>query len=171
VPEPVRLIGLDPSLTRTGWGIIDVKGRDFAFVASGAVRTNPKQTMAERLGHLDCELGKVLETHGPAEAALEQIFVNRNPRSTLALGLARGAVFVSVARRQMPVHEYAPATVKQAVTGQGNASKERVAALVRALLPKATLETHDASDALAVAICHANHARSHARLVVTGGCP
>lgn len=164
----MRLIGLDPSLTRTGWGIIDVKGRELDFVASGAIRTNPKQTMAERLGHLDRELGAVLDAHDPTEAVVEQIFVNRNPRSTLALGLARGAVFASVARRELRVHEYAPATVKQAVTGHGNASKEQVAALVRMLLPRAIVETHDASDALAVAICHANHARTLARLAHSG---
>ncbi len=167
----MRLIGLDPSLSRTGWGIIDVAGRELAFVASGAVRTYPRQTMAERLGRLDRELGEVLEAHRPAAAAIEQIFVNRNPRSTLALGLARGAAFVAVARRSLPVHEYSPSTVKLAVTGEGRAGKEQVAALVRRILPAAVAETHDASDALAVAICHASHARTYARLTVTGGRP
>ncbi len=165
----MRLIGLDPSLRCTGWGIIDVAGRDLAFVASGAVRTDPRETMARRLGRLDRELGAILDSHDPEAAAIEKIFVNRNPRSTLALGLARGAAFVAVARRDLPVHEYAPTTVKLAVTGQGNADKERVAALVCGLMPAAAAETLDASDALAVAICHASRTRPHARFVVTGG--
>ncbi len=125
--------------------------------------------MAERVGRLDHELGKILETHAPTEAALEKIFVNRNPRSSLALGLARGAIFGSVARRKLQVHEYAPATVKQAVTGHGNASKTQVATWVGMLLPGATMDTHDASDALAVAICHASHARAFGSARTVGG--
>ncbi len=165
----MRLIGLDPSLVQTGWGIIDVQGRDLSFVASGAIRTRSGHPMAERLGLIDDELGKVLALHEPDEAALEQVFGNRNPRSTLALGQARGAVFVAVARRSLPVHEYAATTVKQAVTGHGHASKEQVAALVRMQLPRSKAETHDASDALAVAICHANHALMHARTIRARG--
>ena len=159
----MRLIGLDPSLVQTGWGIVDVQGRDLSFVASGAIRTRSGHPMAERLGLIDDELGRVLALHEPDEAALEQVFGNRNPRSTLALGQARGAVFVAVARRRLPVHEYAATTVKQAVTGHGHASKEQVAALVRMQLPRSVAKTHDASDALAVAICHANHALMQAR--------
>lgn len=165
----MRLIGLDPSLVQTGWGIIDVQGRDLSFVASGAIRTRPRDTMAERLSVIDAELGAVLASHEPDEAALEQVFGNRNPRSTLALGQARGAVIVAVARCRLPVHEYAATTVKQAVTGHGHASKEQVATLVRMQLPRSKAETHDASDALAVAICHANHALMHARTARAGG--
>ncbi len=165
----MRLIGLDPSLVQTGWGIIDVQGRNLSFVASGAIRTRTRDTLAERLGLIDAELGKVLASHAPDEAALEQVFGNRNPRSTLALGQARGAVIVAVARGRLPVHEYAATTVKQAVTGHGHASKEQVAALVRMQLPRSKAETHDASDALAVAICHANHALMQARTARAGG--
>lgn len=165
----MRLIGLDPSLVQTGWGIIDVQGRNLSFVASGAIRTRTRDTLAERLGLIDAELGKVLASHAPDEAALEQVFGNRNPRSTLALGQARGAVIVAVARGRLPVHEYAATTVKQAVTGHGHASKEQVAALVRMQLPRSKAETHDASDALAVAICHANHALMRARTARAGG--
>ena len=165
----MRLIGLDPSLVQTGWGIIDVQGRDLSFVASGAIRTRARHTVAERLGRIDAELGEILASHAPDEAALEQVFGNRNPRSTLALGQARGAVIVAVARCRLPVHEYAATTVKQAVTGHGHASKEQVAALVRMQLPRSEARTHDASDALAVAICHANHALVQARTVQAGG--
>ena len=145
----MRLIGLDPSLVQTGWGIIDVQGRDLSFVASGAIRTRSGHPMAERLGVSSMmNLGRVLALHEPDEAALEQVF--RQSQSTLRHWRSDRpvvAVFVAVARRRLPVHEYAATTVKQAVTGHGHASKEQVAALVRMQLPRSTAKTHDASDA------------------------
>lgn len=160
----MRLLGLDPGLRRTGWGVIDAGRGLLAAVACGEVPIPPSLPLAGRIAALDRALAAVLAEHRPGEAAVEEVFVNRNPRSSLLLGLARGAAFAALARGGLAVHEYPSATVKKALTGNGRAGKAQVAAMVRTLLPRARPATSDAADALAVAICHAHHAETRAVL-------
>ena len=151
------IIGLDPGLGCTGWGVIAADGNRLSHVANGQVRTDPKQDLAARLVKLEEELGRVIDAHGPAAAAVEEVFVNENPQSTLKLGQARGVVLLAAARRGLAVGEYAPRLVKKAVVGTGGADKVQVHFMVQRLLPSVTIAGADAADALAVAITHAHH--------------
>ena len=144
------VLGLDPSLSCTGWGVIRAEGSRISHIANGQVRTDARAPLPDRLAHLDTVLAAVIADHAPVTAAVEEIFVNDNPRSTLKLAHARGG---------LPVAEYAPRLVKKAVVGTGGAAKEQVQAMLRVLLPGAKVAGADAADALAVAICHANHRR------------
>jgi len=153
----VLIIGLDPGLGCTGWGLIAAEGNRLRHIANGQVRTDPKQTLPARLVRLDQGLGEVLDAHSPAAAAVEEVFLNENPQSTLKLGQARGVVLLAAARRGIEVGEYAPRLVKKAVVGVGGAEKAQVHAMVQRLLPGAKLAGPDAADALAVAITHAHH--------------
>lgn len=167
----MRLLGLDPGLRQTGWGIIDAGRGSLEAVACGEVPTLSELPLAERIGEIDRALAAVLAAHRPEAAAVEEVFVNRNPRSSLRLGLARGAAFAALARGGLAVHEYPSATVKMALTGNGRADKAQVEAMVRTLLPRARPATPDAADALAVAICHAHHAETRAGLALAGAGP
>ena len=158
------IIGLDPGLACTGWGVIVAEGNRLSHVANGQVRTDAKASLAARLVKLDAELGAVIAAHGPAEAAVEEVFLNANPQSTLKLGQARGVVLVAAARRGLNVGEYAARLVKKAVVGTGAAEKVQVHAMVQRLLPGAAIAGADAADALAVAITHAHHLASARRL-------
>ena len=151
------IIGLDPGLACTGWGVIAAEGNRLSHVANGQVRTDPKQALAARLVRLDELLGAVIEAHAPAEAAVEEVFLNENPQSTLKLGQARGVVLLAAARRGLGVGEYAARLVKKAVVGTGGADKSQVHFMVQRLLPGAKIAGADAADALAVAITHAHH--------------
>jgi crossover junction endodeoxyribonuclease RuvC len=153
----VLIIGLDPGLACTGWGVIAAEGNRLSHIANGQVRTDPKAPLAARLVRLEEELGRVIEAHAPAEAACEEIFLNENPQSTLKLGQARGVVLLAAARRGLPVGEYAARLVKKALVGTGAADKIQVHAMVQRLLPAAKIAGADAADALAVAITHAHH--------------
>ncbi len=153
----MRLLGLDPGLRHTGWGVIDVAGNRLSHVADGVVHSRDGKTLAERLVDLFRELNRVLDRYDPVEAAVEETFVNKNPASTLKLGVARGVVLLVPAERGMPVFEYSANLVKKSVVGAGHADKQQVEMMVRRLLPGATLDAPDAADALAVAICHAHH--------------
>jgi crossover junction endodeoxyribonuclease RuvC len=153
----MRLIGLDPGLRHTGWGVIDVAGNRLRHVADGVVHTHKDLSLAERLVELFRQLNAVLDRFAPEAAAVEETFVNKNPSSTLRLGMARGVVLLAPAERGMPVFEYATNLVKKSVVGVGHADKTQVQMMVRRLLPGAVAD-EDASDALAVAICHAHHA-------------
>lgn len=157
----MRLLGLDPGLRVTGWGVIDVTGNRLVWVADGVVRSTPDASLAERLVELHRGVDEVIRLYAPEEAAVEETFVNRNPASTLKLGQARGAVIAAAALTGLKVFEYAPTRVKQSVVGTGRASKEQVGAMLRHLLGGAVsagvLTGGDAADALAVAICHAHH--------------
>ena len=154
------IIGFDPGLACTGWGVIAAEGNRLSHVANGQVRTDPKQALAARLVRLDEALGAVIEAHAPAEAAVEEVFLNENPQSTLKLGQARGVVLLAAARRGLGVGEYAARLVKKAVVGTGGAEKTQVHAMVQRLLPGARIAGADAADALAVAITHAHHLAS-----------
>jgi crossover junction endodeoxyribonuclease RuvC len=154
----MRVIGLDPGLRHTGWGVIDVAGNRLAHVADGVVHAAVDQPLAMRLVSLYRQLNEVLERYRPDEAAVEETFVNRNPASTLKLGLARGVVLLAPAERGLAVAEYSANLVKKSVVGAGHADKAQVQMMVRHLLPGCVGGAADAADALAVAICHAHHA-------------
>jgi crossover junction endodeoxyribonuclease RuvC len=160
----VLIIGLDPGLGCTGWGVIAAEGNRLSHVANGQVRTDPKQDLPARLVRIEQELGRVIDAHGPAEAAVEEVFLNENPQSTLKLGQARGVILFALARRGVAIGEYAPRLVKKAVVGTGGAEKVQVHAMVQRLLPSASIAGGDAADALAVAITHAHHLASRRAL-------
>ena len=153
------IIGLDPSLTCTGWGIVAKSGNRLSHVANGQIRTDAALSLPERLVTIDRELTDVLLLHRPDSSAVEEVFVNKNPQSTLKLGHARGVVLLALARAGLPVHEYATRLVKKALVGTGAAEKAQVQAMLKVLLPGVQLAGSDAADALAVAICHAHMGR------------
>jgi crossover junction endodeoxyribonuclease RuvC len=154
----MRLIGLDPGLRHTGWGVIDASGNRLIHVADGVVHSRASRPLAERLVDLFRQLNDILARYRPDEAAVEESFVNKNPASTLKLGVARGVVLLAPAERGIPVFEYSANLVKKSVVGVGHADKRQIEVMVKRLLPAATLDAADAADALAVAICHAHHA-------------
>lgn len=156
----MRLIGLDPGLQRTGWGVIESREGRLSFIAAGVVMSEAGEPLAMRLDALYRGLCEVVRQHAPTAAAVEETVVNRNGASSLKLGQARGIVLLSAAHAGLEVNEYASKRVKRAVTGTGAAAKEQVALMVRRLLPAAGAVTADAADALAVAICHAHHTAS-----------
>jgi crossover junction endodeoxyribonuclease RuvC len=159
----MRLIGLDPGLRLTGWGVIDVDGNRLRHVAHGVIKVTVEGSLAERLKELFDAIAAIVSAQQPAEAAVEETFVNVNPVSTLKLGQARGVVLLAPACAGLPVYEYAANLVKKSVVGAGHADKRQVAMMVGRLLPGVEA-TADAADALAVAICHAHH-RATARRI------
>jgi crossover junction endodeoxyribonuclease RuvC len=156
----MRILGLDPGLRHTGWGVVDVDGNRLSHVADGVAHMVVDQPLAMRLVSLFRQIGAVLERFRPDEAAVEETFVNRNPASTLKLGVARGVVLLAPAERGLPVAEYSANLIKKAVVGAGHAEKAQVQMMVRRLLPGFAIGQADAADALAVAICHAHHAQT-----------
>lgn len=150
------ILGLDPSLSSTGWGVIRAEGARIAHVANGQVRTDPAAPMADRLAALQAGIAAVIAEHRPARAAAEEIFVNKNPQSTLKLAQARGCVLAACGAAGLTVNEHAARLVKKAVTGTGGAEKAQVAAMVKVLLPGVQIAGSDAADALAVAIADAH---------------
>jgi crossover junction endodeoxyribonuclease RuvC len=164
----VRLLGLDPGLRQTGWGVIETEGNRLRHVANGTISTNARDSMAQRLVSLHEGLEEVLNTWLPAIAAVEETFVNKNPSSTLKLGQARGVVMLAPALKGIDVAEYAPNAVKKAVVGVGLAGKDQIFAMVSMLLPGVEIDSPDSADALAVAICHAHHVQSAMRVASRG---
>jgi crossover junction endodeoxyribonuclease RuvC len=158
------LIGLDPGLATTGWGIIAADGNRLSHIANGQVTTNASSPLPERLVTLHAALTDILLTHRPGAAAVEEVFVNVNPQSTLKLGQARGAVLLAIAMQGIAIGEYAARLIKKAVVGTGAAEKAQVHAMVARLLPGVKIIGADASDALAVAITHAHHLASQRRV-------
>jgi crossover junction endodeoxyribonuclease RuvC len=160
----MRLIGLDPGLQRTGWGVIEVEANRLRYVACGLVASAAGDDLATRLADLYAGLQAILADHRPLEAAVEETVVNRNALSSLKLGHARAAAMLAAAHAGLPVAEYASRAVKRAVVGTGAADKAQIAMMVRRLLPGAAPATSDAADALAVAICHAHHLTTGRRI-------
>ena len=158
------ILGLDPGLGCTGWGVIAAEGNRLSHVANGQVKTDPKAGLPRRLLDLSEGLAAIVAEHRPEAAAVEEVFVNENPQSTLKLGQARGVVLLAAAVRGIAVGEYAPSLVKKAVVGTGGADKAQVRAMVQRLLPGARIAGPDAGDALAVAITHAHHLASRRAL-------
>jgi crossover junction endodeoxyribonuclease RuvC len=165
ISAPIRILGIDPGLRRTGWGIVEAKGNALAFIAAGSVTSAADGELAGRLAELFDGLSAVMARHAPEEAAVEQTFVNRDAVATLKLGQARGIALLVPAKAGLRVAEYAPNAVKKAVVGVGHAEKAQMRAMVRVLLPRAVFDSDDAADALAVAICHAHHRQSAVRML------
>ena len=157
---PIRIIGIDPGLRRTGWGVIDVDGNRLIFVGCGSVETRESLPLAERLVAIHAGLTRVLGEFQPMEAAVEQTFVNKDGVATLKLGQARGVAMLAPAMQGLAVAEYAPNKVKKTVVGAGHADKNQIQMMLKILLPKADPASADAADALAIAITHAHHRQS-----------
>ena len=152
-----KILGLDPGLGMTGWGLIQADGNRLSHVANGQIKTDPLTPLPQRLARLAEAVEAILAEHRPDGAAVEEVFVNKNPQSTLKLGQARGVALMCAARAGIAVGEYAPALVKKALVGTGGADKVQIHAMVARLLPGAKIAGPDAADALAVAITHAHH--------------
>jgi len=167
--KAIRIIGIDPGLRNTGWGIIEVLGSRLAYVACGCVRSNEKAALAERLCELHEGLAAVIAGHAPMEAAVEETFVNRDPQSALKLGQARGVALAVPALAGLPVAEYAANLIKKTVVGSGHAEKAQIAMMVKFLLPNSGAKSADAADALAVAITHAQLRAFRAKAHVAQG--
>ncbi|MGH6865983.1 MAG: crossover junction endodeoxyribonuclease RuvC [Methyloceanibacter sp.] len=161
--QSIRIIGIDPGLRRTGWGVIDSDGVRLVYVGCGSVASDETQSLGLRLRQIFDGLQAVLAETAPVEAAVEQTFVNRDASATLKLGQARGIALLVPALLGLPIAEYAPNAVKKTVVGAGHGDKQQVRAMVKCLLPRAVPQSADAADALAIAITHA-HARSWAKL-------
>jgi crossover junction endodeoxyribonuclease RuvC len=159
---PIRIVGIDPGLRRTGWGIIDIEGNRLMFVGCGSVETREGTALAERLLVIHQGLARVLGDFRPEEAAVEQTFVNKDGVATLKLGQARGIAMLAPAIFGIAVAEYAPNQIKKTVVGAGHADKNQIQVMLKILLPKADPKTPDAADALAIAITHAHHRQSAA---------
>jgi crossover junction endodeoxyribonuclease RuvC len=155
--EMIRIIGIDPGLRRTGWGIIESDGVRLSYVASGLVTSDAGDDLSYRLRELFAGLSSVIASFEPREAAVEETFVNDNAKATLKLGQARGIALLAPALKGLKVAEYTPNLIKKSVVGAGHAEKHQVQMMVQMLLPKAKFDSADAADALAIAICHANH--------------
>jgi len=153
----VRIIGIDPGLRNTGWGVIEAEGTRLSYVADGSVHSEADAPLATRLLQIHTQLAEILLRHAPDEAAIEETFVNKDARATLKLGQARGAAMLAPALAGISVAEYAPNVVKKSVVGAGHAEKDQVKHMVKVLLPRAELNSADSIDALAIAICHAHH--------------
>ena len=153
----IRILGIDPGLRRTGWGVITQEGSKLGFLGCGVILSDDKASLAERLKQLHLGVVAVIHDYAPDESAIEETFVNTDARATLKLGQARGASMLACALAGLSVAEYAPNQVKKTVVGAGHAQKEQVQAMIKILLPKSDASNADAADALAVAITHAQH--------------
>jgi crossover junction endodeoxyribonuclease RuvC len=156
----IRILGIDPGLRRTGWGVIGVDGNRLIHVGCGSVATAERADLAARLVQIHDGLARVVEEFRPDEAAVEATFVNKDASATLKLGQARGVALLIPARAGIAVSEYAPNLIKKTIVGAGHAEKEQIRLMLRVLLPKSDPPSHDAADALAIAVCHAHHRQS-----------
>jgi crossover junction endodeoxyribonuclease RuvC len=160
IRRPIRILGIDPGLRRTGWGVVDVAGNRLSFVACGSVETDNDAGLAVRLVTIHDALVRVIEEFRPEEAAVEATFVNKDASATLKLGQARGIAILVPGRSGLLVAEYAPNVVKKSIVGAGHGDKGQIRMMIGVLLPKATPESEDAADALAIAVTHAHHRQS-----------
>jgi crossover junction endodeoxyribonuclease RuvC len=160
MPQPIRILGIDPGLRRTGWGVVTIDGSRLAFLACGSVASDDKAELAARLVAIHDGLARVVAEHVPDEAAVELTFVNRDAAATLKLGQARGIAMLVPAIAGLRVAEYAPNLVKKTIVGAGHCEKAQIRMMVKVLLPKADPQSDDAADALAIAVTHAHHRQS-----------
>ncbi|WP_019222824.1 crossover junction endodeoxyribonuclease RuvC [Bartonella rattaustraliani] len=158
--ETVRIIGIDPGLRNTGWGVIDLSGNRPQFIAAGRLSSDVEDDLASRLCQLHKGLSEIMHQFMPHEAAVEHVFVNKDATATLKLGQARAIALLVPAQASLPVFEYAPNKVKKSVIGVGHGTKEQIHMMVKTLLPRAEFNSHDAADALALALCHGFHRTS-----------
>jgi len=156
----IRILGIDPGLRRTGWGLVEAEGNRLIYVACGSVETSERAALGDRLAAIHDGLVKVVEHYRPHEAAVEKTFVNSNAAATLKLGQARGIAMLVPAKAGLSVAEYAPNVVKKTVVGAGHGEKTQIRMMIGVLLPKADPQSEDAADALAIAVCHAHHRTS-----------
>jgi crossover junction endodeoxyribonuclease RuvC len=156
----IRILGIDPGLRRTGWGLIECEGNRLIFVACGSVDTQADEDLGSRLVCIHDGLVRIVEQYAPDEAAVEATFVNKDANATLKLGQARGVAMLIPARAGLPVAEYAPNLAKKTIVGAGHAEKAQIRMMIGVLLPKADPKTEDAADALAIAVTHAHHRTS-----------
>jgi crossover junction endodeoxyribonuclease RuvC len=166
--RPIRILGIDPGLRRTGWGVVEIAGNRLGFLGCGSVTTRDTDALAVRLLAIHDGLARILDQFRPDEAAVEVIFVNKDAKSTLKLGQARGVAMVVPARAGVPVAEYAPNLVKKSIVGAGHGEKAQVRMMIGVLLPRADPRSDDAADALAIAVTHAHHRRSVILKVAVG---
>jgi crossover junction endodeoxyribonuclease RuvC len=157
---PIRILGIDPGLRRTGWGVVEIEGNRLTFRACGSLMTNDKADLAVRLLAIHDGLRRVVGEQAPDEAAVEATFVNKDAAATLKLGQARGIAMLVPAIAGLPVAEYAPNLIKKTIIGTGHGEKAQIRMMIGVLLPTADPQSHDAADALAIAICHAHHRQS-----------
>ena len=158
--RPIRILGIDPGLRRTGWGVIASEGNRLVFLACGSLATQDGAALATRLLAIHDGLRRVVDEHAPDEAAVEATFVNKDASATLKLGQARGVAMLAPAIAGLPVAEYAPNLVKKTIIGVGHGEKAQIRMMISVLLPKADPKSHDAADALAIAVTHAHHRQS-----------
>jgi crossover junction endodeoxyribonuclease RuvC len=158
--RPIRILGIDPGLRRTGWGVVAIEGNRLSFLACGSVASDDKAALSLRLVSIHDGLQQVVAVHAPDEAAVEATFVNRDAAATLKLGQARGIAMLVPALAGLPVAEYAPNLVKKTIVGAGHCEKVQIRMMVKVLLPKADPQSDDAADALAIAVTHAHHRQS-----------
>lgn len=158
--RPIRILGIDPGLRRTGWGLVVIDGNRLSYVACGSLATDDKASLAVRLLAIHDGLRQVVADHAPDEAAVEATFVNKDASATLKLGQARGIAMLVPAIAGLPVAEYAPNLVKKTIVGAGHCEKAQIRMMIGVLLPKADPKSHDAADALAIAVTHAHHRQS-----------
>jgi crossover junction endodeoxyribonuclease RuvC len=158
--QPIRILGIDPGLRRTGWGVLDVAGNRLSFVACGSVETLDRAPLAERLVAIHDGLRRVIDAYAPHEAAVEATFVNKDANATLKLGQARGIALLVPGQAGLGVAEYAPNVIKKSIVGAGHGDKAQVRMMVGVLLPRADPKSDDAADALAIAVTHAHHRQS-----------
>jgi crossover junction endodeoxyribonuclease RuvC len=158
--RPIRILGIDPGLRRTGWGVVEIDGNRLTYIACGSVETNSKAQLALRLLAIHDGLFRIVEEFSPDEAAVEATFVNKDAVATLKLGQARGIAMLVPARASVPVSEYAPNLVKKSIVGAGHGDKAQIRMMIGVLLPKADPQSEDACDALAIAVTHAHHRSS-----------
>ena len=158
--RPIRILGIDPGLRRTGWGVVEIVGNRLTFIGCGSVTTNDREALSLRLLAIHDGLGRILDEFRPDEAAVEATFVNKDAQATLKLGQARGIAMVVPAKAGVPVTEYAPNLIKKSIVGAGHGDKAQVRMMIGVLLPKADPGSDDAADALAIAVTHAHHRQS-----------
>ena len=157
--RPIRILGIDPGLRRTGWGVVEIVGNRLTFIGCGSVTTNDREALSLRLLAIHDGLGRILDEFRPDEAAVEATFVNKDAQATLKLGQARGIAMVVPAKAGVTIAEYAPNLIKKTIVGVGHCDKSQIRMMLGVLLPKAAPGSHDAADALAIAITHAHHRR------------
>ncbi|GAA5173766.1 crossover junction endodeoxyribonuclease RuvC [Niveibacterium umoris] len=167
--QPIRILGIDPGLQSSGFGVIDKYGPKLVYVASGCIKTNERESLPHRLGVVFDSLREVILKYTPQQAAIEEVFLNKNPWSTLLLGQARGAAIAALTTAGLPVAEYGTMQIKKAVVGQGRATKDQVSHMVVRLLQLGGVPQSDAADALACAICHAHAGHGFGIVAPTAG--
>ena len=151
------IIGIDPGLIKTGWGVINKIDNQVKYIASGAIKTDTKLSLSERLLNIYSEVDKLIKIYKPDNLSIEETFVNNNPLSSLKLGHARGVAILAAALNNIPVFEYSPNLVKKTITGAGKAEKQQMVAMIKYIFPCVSPKTEDEADALCIAVCHCNH--------------